>query len=109
VQVQSPFWLLAYCFIGPVCLRTALMTVARLEAQCIVFGAQGLLLTHELNPTAEFGINLFANQPHVHRRRTTAFSAHHERIDLKVGNMISVGSENIGQADHGFRTPSSTL
>jgi len=30
------------------------MMVARLEAQCIVFVAEGLLLTHESNPTAEF-------------------------------------------------------
>jgi len=33
------------------------MMVARLEAQCIVFGAEGSLLTHELNPTAEFGLD----------------------------------------------------
>ena len=38
-------------------LCTALMMVARLEAQCIVFGAEGSLLTHELNPTAEFGLD----------------------------------------------------
>ena len=29
--------------------------VARLEAQCIVFATEGLLLTHESNPTAELG------------------------------------------------------
>jgi len=37
-------------------LRTAVMIVACLEAQCIVFVAEGFLLPHELNPTAEFGI-----------------------------------------------------
>ena len=58
MQVQSPFWLLACCFIGSMCVRTALMIVACLEAQCIVFVAQGLLLPHELNPTAEFGMKL---------------------------------------------------
>jgi len=35
------------------------MMVARLEPpQCIVFGEEGLLLTLELNPTAEFGFNI---------------------------------------------------
>jgi len=38
-------------------LRKALMIVGRLVAPRIVFGAEGLLLTHELNPTAEFGLN----------------------------------------------------
>ena len=33
-----------------------MMIIARLEAQCIVFTAEGLLLTHELNPNAEFGL-----------------------------------------------------
>ena len=34
------------------------MMVARLEAQCIVFVAEGLLLTHESNPTAESGLKI---------------------------------------------------
>jgi len=35
------------------------MIIACLEAQCIVFVAEGLLLTHDLNPTAEFGMTRF--------------------------------------------------
>jgi len=31
------------------------MIVARSEAECIVFAAEGLFLAHELGPTAEFG------------------------------------------------------
>jgi hypothetical protein len=41
------------------------MIVARSEAQCIGFAAEGLLLTHELGPTAEFGfitISLYASR-----------------------------------------------
>jgi len=55
VQVQSPFLALGMSLHRPICLHKALMMVARLEAQCIVFVAEGLLLTHESNPTAEFG------------------------------------------------------
>jgi hypothetical protein len=58
VQVQGPFWFLACAFIGPMYLGRVLMIVACSEAECIVFATEGLLLAHEVGPTAEFGFNL---------------------------------------------------
>ena len=50
------FWPLARRSIGLIWLRTALTTVSCLEAECIVFATEGLLLTHDSPSTAEFGL-----------------------------------------------------